>query len=259
MMRIPALLLLALCSPASAFVAPRPHQHAVGASTSMVQRHEQPAAPSALYMSSSLAKQDDRLPPPPEDQLTMSGDVAVLFLYSFLDHCVNEAYVDALQSNDMAAASGLDPLNEFGASGQLPVWYDGLHSTMLQKDQLLNVLNIPNVNYAPVLQTAGMASIAMTTCWLLSGWLQGAFLFQNTIECHTTRMLYVTGKTWLLTVTLMVLLALGSDAMLGVMDPSQQSLGGLSKADVDYIFDSLTVIVMWRFMVSSMLGGFSKK
>jgi hypothetical protein len=211
----------------------------------------------ALFMSSSLAKPDDRLPPPPEDQITLSGDIASLFLYSFLDHSVNDLYIDALQSNDMSSASSLDPLNEFGASGQLPVWFDGLH-TLVQKDQLLTVLNIPNVNYAPVLQTAGLASIAMTSCWLLSGWLVGAFLYQNTLECNTTRMLWVTGKTWILTAMMMVVLALGSDALLGVVS-SQPPLGGLTKADADYIFDSLTVLVTWRFTVSSMLGGFSKK
>lgn len=204
-------------------------------------------------------KKENRLPPPPEDQLTMSGDIASLFLYSFMDHSVNDMYVDAMQSNDMTTASSIDPLNEFGASAHLPVWYDGLH-TMVQKDQLLSVLNIPNVNYAPVLQTAGMASIVMTMCWLVSGWLVGAFLFQNTLECKTSHMLWVTGKTWLLTAALMVALALGSDAFVGAFPLSHQqvSLGGLTKADADYIFDSLTVLVTWRFMVSSMLGGSSE-
>lgn len=170
---------------------------------------------------------------------------------------MNDLYVDTIQNSGVDSAKNLDPLNEFGFSGNIPVWFDHAN-TLLQKDQLLKLLSIPHVNYAPVLQTAGMASIVLTSCWLVSGWLSGAFLFRNTIECHTTRMLYVTGKTWLMTAVSVVLLALASDT-LHAADIIHPPLGGLTKADADYIFDSLTVLITWRFMVSSLLGGLSKK
>lgn len=197
------------------------------------------------------------LPPPPEDQLTMSGDVVALFLYSFLDHSMNDMYKDALLSAGMDSTRSLDPLDEFGARAHtLPVWFDHVH-TLLPPNQLLALLSIPNINYAPILQTAGIASIALTTCWLLSGWWSGAFLMRNTLECHITRMLVVTGKTWLLTTLGMCALAYASDAFLGSSSPS--SVGGLTKADVDYIFDSLTVLITWRFMISAIFGGLTKK
>jgi hypothetical protein len=209
-------------------------------------------------MTSSLTnKRDENLPPSPEDQLTLSGDVFSLFVYSFMDHSINDLYADAIQSSGVDSVKGLDPLNEFGLSGKLPVWFDAMH-TMLQKDQLLTLLSVPHIDYAPALQTAGMASILLTSVWLVCGYLSGAFLFRNTLECHTTRMLWVTGQTWLWTAASMVALALFSDAFCSHV-LHQTTLGGLTKADADYIFDSLTVLITWRFMVSSLLGGFTKK
>lgn len=224
-------ILLCMVMPATAFVVPRPA-----------------ALRQPLFMaSSSVANRKDVMPPPPEDQLTMSGDIFALFLYSFLDHSMNDLYVDAMQS------SGVD-----SSDGHLPVWFDHVH-TLLQQDQLLTLLSIPNMNYAPIIQTAGTASVVMTTCWLLGGWLSGAFLYQNTIECHTTRMLWVTLKAWLLTTLFMCGLAYGSDMWQGCDCLYTPSVGGLTKADGDYIFDSLTILITWRFMVSVMFGGFTKK
>eukprot|EP00547_Thalassionema_nitzschioides_P007330 CAMPEP_0194210496 /NCGR_PEP_ID=MMETSP0156-20130528/8594_1 /TAXON_ID=33649 /ORGANISM="Thalassionema nitzschioides, Strain L26-B" /LENGTH=128 /DNA_ID=CAMNT_0038937849 /DNA_START=200 /DNA_END=583 /DNA_ORIENTATION=+ len=119
----------------------------------------------ALHMSSSLTKKRDLLPPPPEDKITITGDVITLFLYSFLDHGVNEMYSEALQTSDMTSFKSLDPYNEFGtASIQLPVWFDGLH-TLIQKEQILAVLSEPHIDHAPVLQTAGLSSTVLTGVW----------------------------------------------------------------------------------------------
>lgn len=60
------------------------------------------------------------------------------------------------------------------------------------------------------------------------------------------------------TAVLMVLLALGSDALWGQLDSinalSAPARGGLTIADADYIFDSLTVLAFWRFMFNWLLG-----
>lgn len=62
----------------------------------------------------------------------------------------------------------------------------------------------------------------------------------------------------MVTALLMVGLALGSDALWGQLDGmnplSDAARGGLTKADADYIFDSLTVLAFWRFMLNSILG-----
>jgi hypothetical protein len=255
------------CGIATAFVAPRSWPSATRTSRRHPRSTRGTSSPdTALFV--EVAKQKGILPPPPEDQLTMSGDVFALFLYSFMDHSMNDLYKDVLTNSGMDSARSLDPLNEFGTSTHiLPVWYDHVH-TLLPPDQLLTLLAIPNVNYAPLLQTAGAASVAMTTCWLLAGWWSGAFLLRNTLECHISRMLIVTGKTWLLTTLFMCVLAYGSDAALlrgsaGCTShacwAAPAAVGGLTKADVDYIFDSLTVLITWRFMVSALFGGFTKK
>eukprot|EP00546_Thalassionema_frauenfeldii_P017469 CAMPEP_0178905966 /NCGR_PEP_ID=MMETSP0786-20121207/6568_1 /TAXON_ID=186022 /ORGANISM="Thalassionema frauenfeldii, Strain CCMP 1798" /LENGTH=135 /DNA_ID=CAMNT_0020577631 /DNA_START=80 /DNA_END=484 /DNA_ORIENTATION=- len=117
-----------------------------------------------LDMVSSLTKKR-LLPPPPEDQITITGDVATLFLYTFLDHGVNDMYSDALQTSDISTFKSLDPYNEFGISSiQLPVWFDG-SKTLIQKEQILAVLSVPHMDYAPLLQTAGISSILLTGVW----------------------------------------------------------------------------------------------
>jgi hypothetical protein len=224
-----------------------------------LQKHHHHRFSSQLYLDLAKNKnQNDWMPPPPEDQLTMSGDVFSLFLYSFLDHSMNDMYQDAILKAGLDGSSSralMDPLDEFGISNHiLPVWFDHVH-TLLPEQKLMALISLPNVNYAPLLQTAGVASIALTATWLLCGYFSGAFLLRNTLECHITRMLIVTGQTWLLTTLVMCALAYGSDAFPG---NSVSSVGGLTKADVDYIFDSLTVLITWRFMVSAIFGGFTK-
>ena len=69
----------------------------------------------------------------------------------------------------------------------------------------------------------------------------------------------VTLQTWAGMALLMVLLALGSDAMWNELDVHFNALsaparGGLTKADADYNFDSLSVLAFWRFMFNWLLG-----
>lgn len=81
---------------------------------------------------------------------------------------------------------------------------------------------------------------------------------RNTLECDTSHAVMMTGKTWVCMAILMVGLAWGSDALWGQLDLihplSAPARGGLTKADADYIFDSLTVLAFWRFMFNSLLG-----
>lgn len=217
---------------------------------------KQPRA-SLQLAGSALARSDqkkDLLPPPPEDQLVMSGDVFALFVYTFMDHSMNEMYIDMARSGHVDHARTLDPLGEL-ANSQIPVWFDQIHSTMTP-DHLLTLISTANFNYSPSLSTAGLASVVMTTCWLFSGWINQAFIFKNTLECNTARMLWITGKTWIMSCALVVAIALAGDAACDCL--RTPSLGGLTKADAYFIFDSLTVLISWRFMVSAMLGGWRK-
>lgn len=51
----------------------------------------------------------------------------------------------------------------------------------------------------------------------------------------------------------MLSIAYASDSWYGCVDCLHQSVG-ITKADADYIFDSLSVVLMWRFILSSFLG-----
>eukprot|EP00978_Attheya_sp_CCMP212_P044744 scaffold320826_cov53-Attheya_sp.AAC.2 len=198
------------------------------------------------------------LPPLPEDQLVLSGDVASLFLYSFLDHTMNDLYVSMKNTPDVASqtfASALDPslLGDMAPVSQLPVWFDPVHSAF--GPLLTAALPVEHIVYAPAIASAGLSAVVMTSCWLISGYVNEAFSFRNTLGCTTMHALFVTLRTWILATFMLVVVAVGSDTAMGILDSvGSPSIGGLTQADADYIFDSFSVLVVWRFIFNSMLG-----
>uniref|UniRef100_A0A7S4J6U1 Uncharacterized protein n=1 Tax=Odontella aurita TaxID=265563 RepID=A0A7S4J6U1_9STRA len=202
----------------------------------------------------------DVLPPAPEDQLALSGDIGSLFLYSFLDHSLNDMYVDMINSQDYVVPSTAGAAGSFdgdaaaaAAHTQLPVWYDAAHSAF--GPLTTKVLPVMHAAYAPAISTAGGAAVLLSTAWLVSGYVTGAFLYRNTLECSTSRALWVAGRTWVIASAIMVAVALFSDQFQGLCDCVRTpSLGGLTNTDGEFIFSSLSVLVAWRYILSSMLG-----
>jgi hypothetical protein len=206
-----------------------------------------------------IKKWKDRLPPPPEDQLTLSGDIAALFVYTFLDHYANQIYQDSvLYDASPDKIHSLDPAGDLSAS-QLPVWFDAATSFHLTSDKLMSLLGVHHVAYSPILGAAGSASVLLCACWLFAGYVHQAFAFRNTLDCRTEEAVLVTFRTWVTSSALMVAIALFADYICGQTEffcncpISSPTLGGLTKADADFIFDSLSVLVTWRFILSSML------
>jgi hypothetical protein len=138
----------------------------------------------------------------------------------------------------------------------LPVWFDGAHIN--EFGHWLDAGSSSVAAYAPALANGGLAFVAMSTCWIISGYFSGAFLMKNTLECDAKNAMVVTGKTWTVMAILMVGLALASDAMWGQLDEihplSDPARGGLTKADADFIFDSLSVLAFWRWTFNCLLG-----
>lgn len=207
---------------------------------------------------SSRNKNNLSLPPAPEDPIALGGDVVALFVYSYLDHFVNEIYAGAVAEADNVAdlvGAVSEAVAEGGASS-LPVWFDPANLQTFGHNWLaVQTVEMP---YAPAIASGGLAFVALATSWIVCGYFSGAFLSANTLECDTSRAMVVTLRTWAGTCLLMVLLALGSDALWGRLDDinalSAPARGGLTKADADFIFDSLTVLAFWRFMFNWLLG-----
>jgi hypothetical protein len=204
------------------------------------------------------------LPPPPEDVFILSGDIAALFLYSFLDHFMASLYDSALNSPDAVNTISAHAALEYFATAAtemsgtptastLPVWFDTVSSAPFGIIPLSTALPIHHhVQYAPIISTAGMASVVLCSSWLACGYLTGAFRFSNTLG-STQRALAVTAVTWAGTCMIVVSMAYGSDILMGNIDGLHKTVG-LTKADVDYIFDSLSVLLIWRFLWSSFFG-----
>lgn len=195
-----------------------------------------------------------RLPPAPEDPIAMSGDILALFTYTYLDHTMNFLFAETAAKTDVVG----DYLVPYDASTapSLPVWFDPSHLQTFGNNWLAN--NHMEIPYAPALSTSGLAFVAISISWLICGCFSGAFLNKNTLECDTPSAMIVTLKTWVGTACLMVILALWSDCLWGQLDEvnalSDQARGGLTTADMDYIFDSLTVLTFWRGMFNWLLG-----
>jgi len=205
------------------------------------------------------------LPPPPEDRFVMAGDLLSLFVYAFFDHfvCVDLAsFVNAAAANDrtaVAAATSSSSADFVGDHIALsaPVWLD-MSTSSGYRDHVLHVLLSDQTvtQYSPLLQPTWLAGCLLASAWLLAGWWHRSFAYKNTLDCSPDRVLTVTAKTWVTScLALMVGVAASNSVLLG---PHHQI--GLEwwqtfkKGDVEYIWDSLTVLCMWRFMASSLLG-----
>lgn len=213
---------------------------------------------------------ESKLPSPPEDQLALGGDVASIFFYTFLDHAVNSMYDDylsgpevivtksasaAIESSYAATAGLTSSFTQATVTGNsFPVWFDSAHSAPFGDIPLSAALPISHhIQYAPAIDTAGMASVLLCSTWMMCGYFTGAFQFKNTLECSTSRAIIKTAQTWFFTCILMFAIAYESDYLVGSFDSLHKSVG-LTIADGDYILDSLSVLLMWRFLINFLFG-----
>ena len=158
-----------------------------------------------------------KLPPYPENFLVLGGDVAALFMYSFLDHSLNSLYISTMAKTSAEEIIGIHA-----------AWLDAFHMPA----SFLASQMPPPVTYAPALDSAGICSVLFTTCWLLSGYFNEAFSYQNTVLCDTTRAIMVAGKTWIFAACAMAAIAFFSDQCGCDL---QYQVGGLTRADTDAI------------------------
>ena len=194
------------------------------------------------------------LPPPPEDKLALGGDVVALFVYTYLDHAANELYSQAAADLDVAALATHNP--DIQSAASLPVWFDAAQLPEFGPNWLaIHEVSSP---YAPAVAASGLAFVSLAAAWIFCGHFTGAFLDENTLECKPERAMVVTLQTWAGTALLVMALAWGSDAAWGQLDGinalSAPARGGLTTADCDFIFDSLTVLAFWRFVYNWLLG-----
>lgn len=217
-----------------------------------------------------FSKVTRKLPPPPEDQLSLAGDVACLFLYTFIDHFVNSMYNVYLNSPDtivkLSAYSAIESVSVATsevstsilggdmASKSLPVWFDTLSAAPFGNVPLTSALPLEHhITYSPAIATGGMASVLLCSAWLVSGYFTGAFRFKNTFTASPSKAVLITAKTWVFSSLIMLGVAYGSDSLIGCVDCLHKSVG-ITKADADFIFDSLSVVLIWRYILSSFFG-----
>jgi hypothetical protein len=206
-----------------------------------------------------------------------------LFVYAFSDHFVcHDCAALAVRQAAHAGSAQLHAAaidNGLASAGNLPVWLDttgnaaavttvGWADWASPADAVLQqqLQDHLVVQYSPVLQDTGMAAVLLTASWLLAGYLHEAFATKHTLDCPTDHALLKTAQTWLTACTLLLGVTAATNYMMhGGVDNYMEGAGltdglGLllqqlfTRGDLDYILDSLSVLVLWRFMMSSMLG-----
>ncbi len=268
-------------SPVGAFttIAPPTYKYQQRRKEVLLDKH---VMPSKLQMSSIDRDPDEHnfskrmhtwvrsnLPPPPEDQLTFCGDIGSIFFYTFIDHTVNNVYDEWLNSPEVivsssayqaieslfaATADFANPFTQkFLIGNSFPVWFDSMSSAPFGNIPLTSTLPTHHIIYAPAIDTFGMASVLLASTWMVCGYFTGAFKYENTLNCSTTKAILMTTYNWFLTCIVMCGIAYSSDFLVGMFDFNHRIVG-LTRADGDFILDSLSVLMVWRFTLSSFLG-----
>jgi hypothetical protein len=132
-----------------------------------------------------------------------------------------------------------------------PVWVDTSSSATPNLSQIYQITVSDQLvtHYSPLLQQTGLAVTILASCWLVSGWIHEAFSYKHTLLCRTDDALVVTAKTWLTCTLLLFTLTALSHYLCGC-----DNILSYTRGDIDFIIDSLSVLTMWRFLVSSLLG-----
>jgi hypothetical protein len=199
------------------------------------------------------------LPPKPEDMIVMIGDLLSLAVYGFFDHFISNDLMTAnvnrantpaklsvlLEKFSPAASTAIDTEHLLST----PVWVDSAVTPNLSQIYQITVSDQIVTHYSPLLQQTGLAVTILASCWLLSGWFHEAFLYKHTLLCRTDDALVITAKTWLTCSLLLFTLTAFSHYVCGC-----DSILSYTRGDIDFIVDSLSVLTMWRFLVSSLLG-----
>lgn len=199
------------------------------------------------------------LPPKPEDMVVMVGDLLSLSIYGFFDHFIcQDIVVASVKNADSPAKLGvlLSKISPQAATVvnndyllSTPVWVDSTTVPNLSHVLQVTVSDQLVTHYSPLLQQTGLAVTALASCWLCAGWIHQSFSFRNTLLCSTDTALLVTAKTWITSSALLFTFTALSHYVCGC-----ENIFSFTKGDVDYIIDSLSVLVMWRFLVSYILG-----
>ena len=215
------------------------------------------------------------LPPPPEDQLILTGDLSVLLLYAFSSHFVNNFVVESVLSTSDSiqdALTTLDPMGDLVATAQhTPVWVDQSSPELINSIMTMNVQQTLYNHWGPLYSSAGSAYVAICFSWLLAGWFHQAFLLKNSLDCDTSKTLWKTMETWITMAMIMCLLSLTSNTIvdhfpilkewLGCSTCWMQHYGDdftscLTKDDTIFIIDSATILISWRFMANTVVNWF---
>ena len=244
------------------------------------------------FFSELKFKDKFKLPPPPEDQFIMTGDIAVLFLYAFTSHSINDAIVKGVLDNPYTtmkeAVQELDPMHDIvNLHQQYPVWVDLASNPNIPfgnpaVDRALEVSARESLlnHWGPLLSTEGSACVALCTCWLIAGWFHRAFRYDNSLYCGSQQALWKTVETWWTASMMLMVFAVGADLLLVSSSAGQLHAAAVTSSEIDmnmnmnmhnmmslvtssltqsdvlFIIDSLTVLIAWRWSANRVLNTF---
>jgi len=167
--------------------------------------------------------------PPPEDQFIITGDIAVLFMYAFTSHSMNDSIVQHILNNHdqtlVQSIQDLDPTGTIVNTHATSVWVNTANDPVAVQHALEVAARESFMNHwGPLLSTEGSACVALCSCWLFAGYLHRAFLYKNSTYCDSSQALRKTMETWITSALLLATLAIGTDVLIGHGPPLLQNL-----------------------------------
>ena len=209
------------------------------------------------------------------NQLVLWGDMLSIFVYGYTDHFVGQdlaKYTVSQMMTEMTqqstAAAAVDAASAAAEAG-IPVWLDtSLSSSSSSTSSVLayhsaQLTDKIVVKYSPLLEQTGVATCLLAGTWLLAGWVLQSFSYRNTTDCSTEHALWQSVRTWIMSsLILLTLSAIFSSSTSSVLLSSSStttaqdfmSCFSWPKGDVAFIMDSLSVLLLWRFLASWLLG-----
>mmetsp|Transcript_77802 Transcript_77802/g.225799 ORF Transcript_77802/g.225799 Transcript_77802/m.225799 type:complete len:329 (+) Transcript_77802:114-1100(+) len=194
-----------------------------------------------------------QLPPSPEDEFILTGDMTVLLLYAWCSHSLPNMMVNSVMNQEgVSIPEAVNTLsnNDWSTQQQIlsqPVWVNAHeHPQLLEQVWKIQAEDSLMNHYGPLFSTVGVSSVVLCSCWLLAGWWHRAFCYDNTVECEPSQALVKTLDTWMTTAVLLL-------ALLWMTTQQHQTTTLMTRADMMLIVDSCTVLMLWRFFANFLM------
>ena len=195
-----------------------------------------------------------------EDKFTLGGDLLAIAVYGWTDHFFGADFAHYLVQHT--------EITTHPAVVAMPAWMSPSMSLATPEQILMIRTSMSDelvAQYSPLLQTMGGAATSLAVAWLVAGYIWQSFRYHNTMGSSPDRVLVHTALTWFTATTLLLLATVLTNGVvlawwnLHHLDPAATATLAPTlwptQGDLIFAIDAWSLLTMWRFLISIMLGG----